>query len=60
MDNKSKIESLLFISGNPFSLEKVAGLAGIKKEEAESLLNELKKDYEDGKGGLRIVVVENK
>jgi len=60
MNMKSKIESLLFISGNACSLEKIASLVGVKKQEAENLLNELKKDYEDGKRGLRIAVVENK
>ena len=57
---KSKIESLLFASGNAFSLEKISSLVGIKKDEAGNLLDELKKDYENGKRGLRIAVVDNK
>jgi len=60
MSPKSKIEALLFISGAPFSLEKIVSLTGIKKQAAEEMLEELKKEYGDGQRGIRIAVVDKK
>lgn len=60
MDIKSKIESLLFVSGNPFAADKIASILKIKKSEAEAALTELKSDYETRAGGVRIAAVENK
>lgn len=60
MNQKSQIESLLFISGSPFSLENIAKLLNIKKTEAEKLIKELKENYEKENRGLRIIEADKK
>ena len=60
MNNKSKIESLLFVSGNHFSSDKIAKILDIKKKEAEQLLIELEKEYKENDRGIQIAVIENK
>ncbi|MFC1612367.1 SMC-Scp complex subunit ScpB [Patescibacteria group bacterium] len=60
MNIKSQIESLLFISGNPFSIEKIAKLLNIKKKDTEKFLEELKKEYDDEKRGVRIAIIDKK
>ncbi len=53
--SKSKIESLLFAAGRPFSSSKIAALAGVKTAEAERILAELQKEYAERMGGMRII-----
>lgn len=60
MDFKSKIESLLFVSGNPFSSDKIAKLLNIKKQEAEKVLAELKKEYQNGNRGMQIAKIDDR
>lgn len=60
MNLKSKIESLLFISGAPFALEKIAKLLDVKKGEAEEALKELSEEYKNASRGLKIAEVEGK
>ena len=60
MTIKSKIESLLFVSGNPFSSQKIAKLLDIKKEEAEKILLELQNEYKKEDRGIQIAAVEDK
>lgn len=60
MNLKSNIESLLFISGNPFAAEKIAHLLDVKKPEAEAALKELKEEYAAGGRGVQIAVVGDK
>jgi len=60
MNTKSKIESLLFLSGNPFSADKMSGVLKLKKEETLAALEELKKEYDEAERGMRIAVIENK
>ncbi len=52
---KSIIESILFSTGEPISIEKLAKLLEKNKEEIRSVVDELEKDYEDKDGGLRII-----
>lgn len=48
MDNlKSKIESILFIHGDPISLRKIAKILNTKESEIQDILEELKKEYEE-------------
>jgi len=60
MNLKSQIESLLFISGSPFPLEKIAKLVDAKKEDVEKAILELQEDYKIGEKGIRIASVDGK
>ncbi|MBU1179580.1 SMC-Scp complex subunit ScpB [Patescibacteria group bacterium] len=60
MSNKSQIESLLFVSGNPLGIEKIAKLLDIKKEEADEMLLELQSGYKKENRGIQIAAVEDK
>ncbi len=60
MNLKSKIESLLFVSGNPFSTERIAKILGVKKDEAEEELKNLKLAYDGADGGIKIAVIDDK
>lgn len=53
MNLKSIIESLLFISGEPIKIKKLAKLCGKSVPEVENALMKLQNDYR--KGGLRIL-----
>src|SRR3989339_1732984 len=55
---KSVIESLLFASGEPMKAQKLAKICGIPKNEVETSLQELEKDYQ-GNRGLRILSKED-
>ncbi len=57
MDRKklqSVIESLLFVSGEPVRVQKLAKIAGVSKNEAEAAVGGLAEKYSE-KSGLRIV-----
>jgi len=60
MNLKSKIESLLFVSGNPFSSERIAKILSVKKQEAEKELKNLVSAYEAADGGIKIAVIDDK
>ncbi len=60
MNLRSKIESLLFVSGNPFSTEKIAKILGVKKDEAERELKNLASVYDADNGGMKIAVIDDK
>jgi segregation and condensation protein B len=51
---KSILESLLFVSGEPLSAQKLAKICQIPKNEVEAVLRELEADCQ-GKRGLKIV-----
>jgi len=55
MDLKSQIESLLFTSGRPMAVKKIADLTGADKEEIKNALEELKTALEDREAGLILV-----
>ncbi len=52
---KSVIESLLFVSGEPLAVSRVAKIAGVHKAEAENAIMILSGEYEAQKRGLRII-----
>jgi segregation and condensation protein B len=55
---KSAIESLLFIAGNPLSLEKLtAVLEGPAPEQVEAQLHALRQDYDERSSGIMLVEV---
>lgn len=49
---KSKIESILFIYGDPVSFKKMAKILNVKESEVKDCIEELKKEYE--KRGIAI------
>lgn len=51
---KSILESLLFISGESVTAQKLAKICGISKNEVEQAIDELEKEYQ-GNRGLRII-----
>ena len=55
MNLKSQIESLLFLSPKPMTVKRLSEIAGVKKEELNSALSELKKEYDERKGGLALI-----
>ncbi|MDR2456989.1 MAG: SMC-Scp complex subunit ScpB [Clostridiales Family XIII bacterium] len=56
MDNqiKSVIETLLFLEGDPISPNLICKIFDIKKDDAKALFLELKKEYEEKNGGIKI------
>ncbi|OHA05372.1 MAG: SMC-Scp complex subunit ScpB [Candidatus Sungbacteria bacterium RIFCSPLOWO2_01_FULL_47_10] len=57
MDLKNKIESILFIQGEPVPIEKLERVLGVGKDEIVSAVSELKNEYRGR--GLAIVEKEN-
>ncbi len=57
---KNKIESLLFISHKPLAIKEMAKLTGCKAEEAEKAVEVLEREYEEKKGGIKIMKLEDK
>lgn len=56
MSLKSSLESLLFISNRPLAAKRLAELVGETTEQVERALEELRSDYGQRKGGVRIIV----
>ncbi len=55
MSVKSKIESLLFISAKPMSINQLASLLNKKKEEIKKAGEELVEEYKKNKRGIQII-----
>lgn len=55
MSIQSKIESVLFVSPKPLSLEKIAKTCSVNKEEAGRVLAELEKKYQAGQSGIQLM-----
>ncbi|MBI4714764.1 MAG: SMC-Scp complex subunit ScpB, partial [Nitrospirae bacterium] len=55
---KAILESLIFVSGDPLTPEKIREiLEGVDKKEIQRLFSELVKEYEGREGGIRIVEI---
>src|SRR5271154_5607857 len=52
----AELEALLFIHGEPISYAKIESVLGLKKDEIEPLLAELKKRLENNERGLQLVM----
>lgn len=52
---KSILESLLFVSGEPIKISRLARISGVGKNEIEESLDAIEKDYKEQNKGLRIV-----
>ena len=60
MDVKNKLESLLFISHKPLSLNELVKLLTEEKSVIEAALAELQNEYQTRAGGIEILQVEDK
>ncbi len=60
MNSKSLLESLLFTSGHPVAVKKIAEILETGEVEINSLLKELADEYEKDDRGLRLVFFDNK
>ena len=47
MDTKQSLESILFLQGEPISVERLSKLLGEKKEQVTRALEELREDYKE-------------
>ena len=56
---KSIVESLLFVSGEPLSVAKIAKITEVPAEEVESCITLLQSEYADAKRGIMIMRKEN-
>ncbi|MEW5768363.1 MAG: SMC-Scp complex subunit ScpB [bacterium] len=56
---KGAIESLLFVADEPLALKQIVQVLEIKEEEAKTLLDELRMDYENGNRGIQLREVAN-
>jgi len=52
---RKQIESLLFLSNRPLSIKKLAELTERSKTEIETVLETLKKDYNESERGIKII-----
>jgi segregation and condensation protein B len=52
---KSLIESLLFVSGEPLKVKKIAAIAGAGSAEAKAGISALRESLAAGKSGLRLI-----
>ena len=55
MNLKSQIESLLFLSPKPVAVKKLAEVTGGKKEEIKTILEDIKKEYDERSGGVSVI-----
>ena len=57
---KSIVEALVFVSEQPISLDRIAGvLTDCSRKDLKEILNELEEEYEERAGALQIVEVAN-
>jgi len=62
-DNDKKVaelEALLFIHGEPVSYQKIEKVLGLKKEECDSVVEDLKRRFEDRGRGLQLIKNKDK
>lgn len=52
---KSLVESLLFVSGEPLKIKKIAAIAGAPVAEIREAINLLREDLRVGKRGMRLI-----
>ena len=61
MDKKlASLEALLFIHGEPLSYKKIEAVLGLKKDEIEAVVAELKKQLEQSGRGLQLITDKEK
>lgn len=61
MENKNKVEAVLFITGRFLTVEEISSISAIKSNEfIQQALDELKQDYESRDTSLQLICYENK
>lgn len=58
IDIESAIESILFVSGEPVKLSRIAAVLGVGEFEAEAAANRMRDKYSFGHRGIRLVKME--
>jgi len=56
-EKKALVESLLFVSGDPVTLQTLKGIAEMPENELKQLVDELIAEYRDKNGGIQIIEV---
>lgn len=56
-DKKSLVESLLFVSGEPVTLQSLKNVVEIPEAELKQVADELISDYREKNGGIRIIEI---
>lgn len=59
MNLKSILESLIFTSGKPIEIKKLAKFANVNEKEVKESLEELSSDYKNQKRGLSLILQSN-
>lgn len=54
---KPIIEALLFVSGDPISIERLKDVIGVNKQQLELALEGLKKDYAESNRGIQVIEI---
>lgn len=52
---KSSVESLLFVSGEPVKIARLAKICSVEKKEIEAAINELNAEFQEKNGGLTVI-----
>lgn len=60
IDIKSGLESLLFVSGEPISFNKLSKVTGAKEEVLKEKAQELAAEYRDRQSGIRLVIEDGR
>jgi segregation and condensation protein B len=55
MNNKAKVEAVLFAVGNRISLDEIAKLTGLEQKKTLSLLRDIRSDYDKYDGAVMVV-----
>ncbi len=64
MNNKQKqksiIEGILFVNGEPYSIKKISNFLKLSYKETKKIIEELKEEYQKRKSGLSFVEMDDK
>ena len=59
LSERAIVESILFASGDPISLARLAAASGIAEKQLPALLNDLNQHYASDGHALQILLLEN-
>ena len=55
MEERNKVEAIMFALGKDVTVSEVARLSGLDEEEVKKILGEMKDDYDKSPGALKLV-----
>lgn len=55
MEERNKVEAIMFALGKDVAVSEVARLSGLSDERVKEILNGMKKEYDEGPGSLKLV-----